>query len=92
MGCSNAYRTRAEWVAQRVPNTTNLTLPFIEEGYGDRGSIERAPCSTGAACSSGAVEPSHWRLAPEDARDLRSVRQQTTDEEIDSALKRFPGH
>ena len=53
-------------------------------------------CSTGAACSSGAVEPSHVLtaigLAPEDARaTLRlSLGQQTTDEEIDFALETIP--
>ena len=53
-------------------------------------------CSTGAACSSGAVEPSHvlmaLGLAPEDARaTLRlSLGQQTTEEEIDFALQTIP--
>jgi len=53
-------------------------------------------CSTGAACSSGAVEPSHVLtaigLAPEDARaTLRlSLGHQTTDEEIDFALETIP--
>ena len=53
-------------------------------------------CSTGAACSSGAVEPSHVLtaigLAAEDARaTLRlSLGRQTTREEIDFALETIP--
>lgn len=53
-------------------------------------------CSTGAACSSGAVEPSHvltaLGLPPEDARaTLRlSLGRQTTEEEIGYALETIP--
>jgi cysteine desulfurase len=53
-------------------------------------------CSTGAACSSGAVEPSHvlmaLGLAPEDARAtlLLSLGRQNTQEEIDFALETIP--
>jgi cysteine desulfurase len=82
---------------QRVPNTTNLTLPFIEgEAMVIALDLRGLSCSTGAACSSGAVEPSHVLtaigLAPEDARaTLRlSLGQQTTDEEIDFALDTIP--
>ena len=82
---------------QRVPNTTNLTLPFIEgEAMVIALDLRGISCSTGAACSSGAVEPSHVLtaigLAPEDARaTLRlSLGQQTTDEEIDFALETIP--
>ena len=46
--------------ARRVPNTTNLTFP----GAGGEAlvialDLQGVECSTGAACSSGAVEPSH---------------------------------
>jgi cysteine desulfurase len=82
---------------QRVPNTTNLTLPFIEgEAMVIALDLRGLSCSTGAACSSGAVEPSHVLLAiglaPDDARaTLRlSLGQQTTDEEIDFALETIP--
>ena len=83
--------------ALRTPNTTNLTLPFIEgEAMVIALDLKGIACSTGAACSSGAVEPSHVLtaigLAPEDARaTLRlSLGHQTTDEEIDFALEMIP--
>ncbi len=87
----NGYRAR------RTPNTTNLTLPFIEgESMVIALDLKGIACSTGAACSSGSVEPSHVLtaigLAPEDARaTLRlSLGHQTTDEEIDFALDTIP--
>ena len=81
----------------RVPNTSNLTFPFIEgEAMVIALDLKGIACSTGAACSSGAVEPSHvliaLGLAPEDARaTLRlSLGHQTTDTEIDFALETIP--
>jgi cysteine desulfurase len=83
--------------APRVPNTTNLTFPFIEgEAIVIALDLRGIACSTGAACSSGAVEPSHvllaLGLAPEDARaTLRlSLGHQTIDAEIDFALETIP--
>ncbi len=83
--------------APRVPNTSNLTFPFIEgEAMVIALDLKGIACSTGAACSSGAVEPSHvlmaLGLAPEDARaTLRlSLGHQTTEEEIDFALETIP--
>jgi cysteine desulfurase len=83
--------------APRVPNTTNMTFPFIEgEAMVIALDLKGIACSTGAACSSGAVEPSHvllaLGLAPEDARaTLRlSLGHQTTREEIDFALETIP--
>jgi cysteine desulfurase len=94
-------RVPHSWVngarAPRVPNTTNLTFPFIEgESMVIALDLKGLACSTGAACSSGALEPSHvlmaLGLAPEDARaTLRlSLGHQTTDEEIDFALDTIP--
>jgi cysteine desulfurase len=95
------YRVPHSWVngarAPRVPNTSNLTFPFIEgEAMVIALDLKGIACSTGAACSSGAVEPSHvlmaLGLAPEDARaTLRlSLGHQTTEEEIDFALETIP--
>lgn len=94
-------RVPHSWVngarAPRVPNTSNLTFPFIEgEAMVIALDLKGIACSTGAACSSGAVEPSHvliaLGLAPEDARaTLRlSLGHQTTGEEIDFALETIP--
>lgn len=83
--------------APRVPNTSNLTFPFIEgEAMVIALDLKGIACSTGAACSSGALEPSHvlmaLGLAPEDARaTLRlSLGHQTADEEINFALETIP--
>ena len=83
--------------SQRTPNTTNLTLPCVEgEAMVIALDLKGIACSTGAACSSGAVEPSHVLtaigLAPENARaTLRlSLGHRTTDEEIDYALETIP--
>jgi cysteine desulfurase len=80
--------------AHRTPNTTNLTFPFAEgEAMVIALDLKGIACSTGAACSSGAVEPSHVLTAiglpPEEARaTLRlSLGHQTTNEEIDYALE-----
>jgi cysteine desulfurase len=94
-------RVPHSWVngarAPRVPNTANLTFPFIEgESMVIALDLKGIACSTGAACSSGALEPSHvllaMGLAPEDARaTLRlSLGHQTTEEEIDFALETIP--
>jgi cysteine desulfurase len=94
-------RVPHSWVngarAPRAPNTTNMTFPFIEgEAMVIALDLKGVACSTGAACSSGAVEPSHvllaLGLAPEDARaTLRlSLGHQTTPEEIDFALETIP--
>ncbi len=83
--------------AARTPNTTNMTFPGVEgEAMVIALDLKGIACSTGAACSSGAVEPSHvltaLGLPPEDARaTLRlSLGQQTTSEEIDCALDIIP--
>ena len=94
-------RVPQSWVngarAPRVPNTANLTFPFIEgESMVIALDLKGLACSTGAACSSGALEPSHvlmtLGLAPEDARaTLRlSLGHQTTEDEIDFALETIP--
>ena len=94
-------RVPHSWVnggrAPRVPNTSNMTFPFIEgEAMVIALDLKGIACSTGAACSSGAVEPSHvlvaLGLAPEDARaTLRlSLGRQTTEEEVNFALETIP--
>jgi cysteine desulfurase len=83
--------------APRTPNTTNITFPGIEgEALVIALDLKGLACSTGAACSSGAVEPSHVLtaigLSPEEARaSLRfSIGRHTTPAEIDFALQIVP--
>jgi cysteine desulfurase len=81
----------------RTANTTNITFPGIEgEALVIALDLQGLACSTGAACSSGAVEPSHVltaiSLSPEEARaTLRfSLGRHTTAAEIDFALQVVP--
>jgi cysteine desulfurase len=83
--------------AARTPNTTNITFPGIEgEALVIALDLKGLACSTGAACSSGAVEPSHVLtaigLSPEEARaSIRfSLGRHTTAAEIDFALQSVP--
>jgi cysteine desulfurase len=84
--------------APRVPNTTNIHFDHIEgESLVIALDLKGLAVSTGAACSSGAIEPSHVLIAmgmrPEQARaSIRfSLGKQTTAEEIDFALALVPG-
>jgi cysteine desulfurase len=81
----------------RVPNTTNIRFDHIEgESLVIALDLKGLAVSTGAACSSGAIEPSHVLIAmglrPGQARaSLRfSLGKQTTAEEIDYALALVP--
>jgi cysteine desulfurase len=83
--------------APRVPNTTNLWFDGIEgEAAVVALDLKGLAVSSGAACSSGAVEPSHvltaMRLPPERARSsLRfSLGKQSTDADVDFALEVVP--
>jgi cysteine desulfurase len=83
--------------APRTPNTTNIIFPGVEgEALLIALDLKGLACSTGAACSSGAVEPSHVLTAiglpPEEARaSLRfSLGRHTTSADIDFALKVVP--
>jgi cysteine desulfurase len=83
--------------APRTPNTTNITFPGIEgEALVIALDLKGLACSTGAACSSGAVEPSHVLTAvglpPEEARaSLRfSLGRHTTAADIEFALQVVP--
>jgi cysteine desulfurase len=81
----------------RTPNTTNITFPGIEgEALVIALDLKGLACSTGAACSSGAVEPSHVLtavgLSADEARaSLRfSLGRHTTVADIDFALQVVP--
>jgi cysteine desulfurase len=83
--------------APRTPNTSNLTFPGIEgEALIIALDLKGLACSTGAACSSGALEPSHVLtaigLAPEEARaSIRfSLGRHTTAADVAYALEVVP--
>jgi len=83
--------------APRTPNTTNLMFPGLEgEALVIALDLQGLACSVGAACSSGAVEPSHVLtaigLSQEEAKSsLRfSLGRHTTAAEIDFALDAIP--
>ena len=82
---------------RRLPNTSNLSFECVEgEGFVIAMDLQGFACSTGAACSSGSVEPSHVLSAigctPEQARSsIRfSLGRYTTDEDIDATLATIP--
>jgi cysteine desulfurase len=83
--------------APRVPNTTNIYFDYIEgEALVIALDLKGLAVSTGAACSSGAIEPSHvltaMGLRPDRARaSLRfSLGKQNTLEDVEFALRLVP--
>lgn len=85
------------YAAPRVPNTTSIYFDHIEgEALVIALDLKGLAVSSGAACSSGAIEPSHVLLAmglsQQRARgSLRlSLGKQNTREEVDFAVKVIP--
>ncbi len=83
---------------RRVPNTTNISFDGIEaESLLIALDLEGIAASTGAACSSGSLEPSHVLRAMglADARTRNSLRFSlgfgTTAEEVDAVVGTLPG-
>ena len=83
--------------APRVPNTVNLHIDYIEgEALVIALDLKGLAVSTGAACASGAIEPSHvltaMGLTPDRARgSMRfSLGKQNTADEVDFALQLVP--
>lgn len=83
--------------APRIPNTTNVYFDHIEgEAMVIALDLKGLAVSTGAACSSGAIEPSHVLMAmglrPDRARaSIRfSLGKQNTADDVDFALGLVP--
>ena len=81
----------------RVPNTTNIYFDYIEgEALIISLDLKGLAVSTGAACSSGAIEPSHVLTAmgmrPDRARgSIRfSLGKQNAAEDVESAIELVP--
>ncbi len=82
----------------RVPNTTNIRFDYLEgEAMVIALDLKGVAVSSGAACSSGAVHPSHVLtaigLSADEARSsIRfSLGKQNDDEQIDRLLEIIPG-
>lgn len=82
----------------RLANNINVRFDFVEgESLVMQLDLRGIACSTGSACSSAALEPSHVLLAtglkPQEAHgSLRiSLGRRTTEKEIDYMLKVLPG-
>jgi cysteine desulfurase len=83
--------------AARVPNTANIRFDYVDgEAMVIALDLKGVAVSTGAACSSGAIEPSHVLVAmglrPDQARaSIRfSLGKQTVPEDIDVTLALVP--
>ena len=83
--------------ALRLPNTCNIMFPTVEsESLVIALDLQGLACSAGAACLSGAVDPSHVLaaigLSPAEARgSIRlSLGRTTTEEDIDFAVRMIP--
>jgi len=84
--------------ASRLPNTSNIMVDFAEgEGLVISLDLKGVAVSTGSACSSGSLEPSHVLTAigktPDEAHgSLRfSLNAMNTAEEVDYVLEVLPG-
>ncbi len=82
---------------QRTPNTSNLRFEDVEsEAMVINLDLSGVACSTGSACSSGSIEPSHVLLAlgfsPEEAfQSIRfSFSRYSTQEEVDEVIHLLP--
>lgn len=82
---------------RRTPGTTNLSFECIEgEGFVIALDLRGVACSTGAACSSGSIEPSHVLAAIGKSREQArssirfSLGRYNTPEDIDYALEVVP--
>jgi cysteine desulfurase len=84
--------------APRLPNTSNIMVDYAEgEGLVISLDLKGVAVSTGSACSSGSLEPSHVLTAigktPDEAHgSLRfSLSAMNTEEEVDYILEVLPG-
>jgi cysteine desulfurase len=83
---------------RRIANTSNLCFQHVEaEGMVINLDLAGVACSTGSACASGSIEPSHVLTAmglpmAEAFGSVRfSLSRYTTREEIDQVLRILPG-
>jgi cysteine desulfurase len=82
----------------RLPNNVNVSIPYVEgESMLLNLDMEGIACSTGSACTSSSLEPSHVLAAIGLSHELAhgslrfSLGRQTSEEDIDYVLKVLPG-
>ena len=83
---------------RRLPSTSNLEFSYVEgEGFVIAMDLKGVACSTGAACSSGSLEPSHVMSAIRKTADRArssvrfSLSRFNTMEDIQHTLEILPG-
>jgi len=83
---------------RRLPSTSNLEFSYVEgEGFVIAMDLKGVACSTGAACSSGSLEPSHVMSAIRKTADQArssirfSLSRFNTMEDIQHTLEILPG-
>lgn len=83
--------------SRRLPTTSNLRFDYIEgESFVIAMDLRGIACSTGSACASGSVEPSHVLTAiglsaPRARSSIRfSLGRMNSDEDIDATLEILP--
>ena len=83
---------------RRLPSTSNLEFSYVEgEGFVIAMDLKGVACSTGAACSSGSLEPSHVmsairKTADQSRSSIRfSLSRFNTMEDIQHTLEILPG-
>jgi cysteine desulfurase len=94
--CTAAHRNGD--AAMRLPNTANISFEFIEgEGILLLLDEKGIAASSGSACTSGSLEPSHVMMAMGVPYTLAhssirfSLSRYTTDAEVDAVLEIMPG-
>jgi len=82
---------------ERIPNTTNLSFEFVEgEGLLLNLDMLGVAASSGSACTSGSLEPSHVLIAMGLSHEMShgsvrfSLGRSTTEEDIDLVIEKMP--
>ena len=85
------------WQAERAPHVSNVSIPGTDsEAMLMHLDLAGVACSSGSACSTGAVEPSHVLTAMGVPRELGvaalrfSFGRENTPEDVDAAIGALP--
>jgi cysteine desulfurase len=85
------------WTAERAPHVTNVSIPGTDsEAMLMHLDLAGIACSSGSACSTGSVEPSHVLTAMGVPRDLGvaalrfSLGKESTEEDVNTVIGAMP--